>query len=164
MIPVIAIDPGAGGALALIYENIEGNIMAEAFKCPKTTKEMFNIYSNCMKTATNNSKECIVVIEKVWAFPTDARSRAFNFGVNYGKWLGIIASENIKPQMVTPKGWQKEYSHLSKDKKERKQKLKEIAQEMFPSVKVTLYNADALLIGAWAYSNCSYEPYSKKEK
>ena len=33
-----------------------------------------------------------------------------------------------------------------------------------PSVKVTLYNADALLIGAWAYSNCSYEPYSKEEK
>ena len=61
MIPVIAIDPGAGGALALIYENNEGDLMSEAFKCPKTAKEMFNIYSYCMKAATLYSKECIVV-------------------------------------------------------------------------------------------------------
>ena len=164
MIPVIAIDPGAGGALALIYQNNEGDMIAEAYKCPKTTKEMFNTYSYCMKAATLHNKECIVVIEKVWAFPTDARSRAFNFGVNYGKWLGIIASENVKPQMVTPKAWQKGYSPLSKEKKERKQEIKQIAEEMFPTVRVTLYNADALLIGAWASNNCSYEPYSKEER
>ena len=152
MIPVIAIDPGAGGALALIYQNNEGDMIAEAYKCPKTTKEMFNTYSYCMKAATLHSKECIVVIEKVWAFPTDARSRAFNFGVNYGKWLGIIASENLRPQMITPKKWQNAYQPLSKDKPTRKRELKQIASEMFPEVRVTLYNCDALLIGAWAKS------------
>jgi len=164
MIPIISIDPGAGGALALIYENKDGDIIGEAYKCPKTTKEMFDIYSNCIKEALLNSKECIVVIEKVWAFPTDARSRAFNFGVNYGKWLGVIASGNVKPQMVPPKTWQKGYEPLPKDKKERKQIIKELAQEMFPNVKVTLYNADALLIGVWASNNCNYNPYSKEER
>ena len=154
MIPVIAIDPGAGGALAFIYQNKDGDTIAEAYKCPKTTKEMFKTYSYCMKAATLHSKECIVVIEKVWAFPTDARSRAFNFGVNYGKSLGVIASEDIKPKMITPKTWQKAIEPLPK----------EIAEEMFPTIRVTLYNADALLIGAWASSNCSYEPYSKEEK
>ena len=164
MIPVIAIDPGAGGALAFIYQNKDGDTIAEAYKCPKTTKEMFKTYSYCMKAATLHSKECIVVIEKVWAFPTDARSRAFNFGVNYGKWLGVIASEDIKPQMIPPKRWQKGFEPLPKEKKKRKQVIKEIAEEMFPTIRVTLYNADALLIGAWASSNCSYEPYSKEEK
>ena len=91
-----------------------------------------------------------VYIERVWAFPTDARSNAFNFGVNYGKWLGVISSSNIKPTLVTPKKWQDSYQPLSKEKKKRKKELKEIAEEMFPDIRVTPYNCDALLIGAWA--------------
>ena len=146
---IIAIDPGSGGALAFITD---ASGYSEAYKCPSTTREMFSVYNHCVSACYIDGLKPTVVVEKVWAFPTDARSNAFNFGVNYGKWLGIISSSNIKPILVTPKKWQKAYQPLSKDKPSRKRELKQIASEMFPEIRVTLYNCDALLIGAWAKS------------
>lgn len=145
---IIAIDPGAGGALAFIADE-----HTETWKCPRSTREMFTIYNYCISSCWINSYEQEVYIERVHAFPTDARNAAFNFGCNYGKWLGIISSSNTKPNLVAPITWQKEYKPLPKIKAERKRELKSIAGEMFPSIKVTLYNCDALLIGAWAYNN-----------
>jgi len=146
---IIAIDPGAGGALAFITDASD---FSEAYKCPSTTREMFAVYNHCISTCYIDGLKPTVIIEKVWAFPTDARSNAFNFGVNYGKWLGIIASSNLEPILITPKKWQEAYQPLSKDKPSRKRELKQIASEMFPEIRVTLYNCDALLIGAWAKS------------
>tara|TARA_R100000656_G_scaffold99628_1_gene72299 strand:- start:2562 stop:3020 length:459 start_codon:yes stop_codon:yes gene_type:complete len=146
---IIAIDPGSGGALAFITDASD---YSEAYKCPSTTRGMFAVYNHCVSACYIDGLKPTVVVEKVWAFPTDARSNAFNFGVNYGKWLGIISSSNIKPILVTPKKWQNAYQPLSKDKPTRKRELKQIASEMFPEIRVTLYNCDALLIGAWAKS------------
>jgi len=146
---IIAIDPGSGGALAFITDASD---FSEAYKCPSTTRGMFEVYNQCVSACYIDGMKLTVVVEKVWAFPTDARSNAFNFGVNYGKWLGIISSSNIKPILVTPKKWQKAYQPLSKDKPVRKRELKQIASEMFPEIRATLYNCDALLIGAWAKS------------
>ena len=147
---IISIDPGASGGLALIIEKPTYKL-SRASKCPKTTEEMFAIYNNFYNTSNFVNKfKPQVVIEKVWAFPTDARSNAFNFGMNYGKWLGIISSSGIEPILVIPKKWQEIYQPLSKEKKIRKKELKAIAQDMFPDIKVTLYNSDALLIAAWA--------------
>ena len=98
---IIAIDPGASGGLAFVTDDY-----CRASKCPKPTREMFAIYNHCMSSCYIDGYNPVVAIEKVWAFPTDARSNAFNFGVNYGKWLGIISSSNIKPILVTPKKWQ----------------------------------------------------------
>jgi hypothetical protein len=144
---IIAIDPGAGGALAFVADG-----HTETWKCPRNTREMFTIYNHCISSCWIDGYKPEAYIERVHAFPTDARNAAFNFGCNYGKWLGIIASSNIKPNLVAPITWQKEYKPLSKIKKDRKKELKALAVEMFPSVKVTLYNCDALLIAAWAYS------------
>jgi len=143
---IISIDPGASGGLALVTDEF-----SRASKCPKTTEEMFTIYNdfyNESNFVTGFKPQ--VVIEKVWAFPTDARSNAFNFGMNYGKWLGIISSSEVEPILVIPRKWQEVYQPLSKEKKIRKKELKTIAQDMFPDIKVTLYNSDALLIAAWA--------------
>ena len=153
----IGIDPGKGGGKAIITDET-----VPLHNCPRTVDDMALLLGMCLNDVAAYRTQ--VFLEKVWAFPTDARSRAFNFGVNYGKWLGVIASEDIKPQMIPPKTWQKGFEPLPKEKKKRKQVIKEIAEEMFPTIRVTLYNADALLIGAWASSNCSYEPYSKEEK
>ena len=141
---IISIDPGASGGIALITDNY-----SFASKCPKSTWEMYCEYDYYISTCFAKKLKPIVAIEKVWAFPTDARSNAFNFGVNYGKWLGIIAQSSIKPILVLPKIWQEAYQPLSKDKKIRKKELKTIAEEMFSKIRVTLYNCDALLIGAY---------------
>ena len=67
------------------------------------------------------------------------------FGMNYGIWHGLIAG--YEQRLVTPKKWQSHYDELSKEKKERKQQLKELAIELVDGqCKVTLNNCDAILI------------------
>ena len=97
----------------------------------------------------------IAYIEQVHAFPTDARSSAFKFGRNYGEWLGVLGALRIKTIHVTPQKWMKYYKEkfkmaLPKDKQQRKRKLKEIAAN-YTDKKVTLYNADAILIAVYGF-------------
>ena len=40
----------------------------------------------------------------------------------------------------------KHYGSMPKEKKDRKNYLKQLAQQMYPDHKVTLYNADAILL------------------
>jgi len=135
----IAIDPGKSGGIAILNED---NI--EAYKCPPTFKEM----SDLIKSKIDDSYSCI--LEKVHAFPTDARSSAFKFGMNYGIWIGILESNNINYELVMPRVWQKDFG-LPKNKKERKQELKTIAKGFYQ--KATLYTADAICMAIWKRAN-----------
>ena len=112
---------------------------------------------NVVKDETDRFKpyDSIAYIEKVWARPSNATRAAFTFGVNYGEWLAIMASLNIETILVTPQTWMKYYKDkfkmkLPKEKKDRKNKLKKIAT-YYTDKKVTLYNADAILIAAYGF-------------
>ena len=64
----------------------------------------------------------------------------------------------VKTVKVTPQKWQKYYSNtLGKStglsKNEWKNKLKGLAQQMFPHLKVTLNTADAILIANYGWVN-----------
>ena len=92
----------------------------------------------------------ICTVEKVHAFPTDARSSAFKFGTNYGAWIGILESNNVEYELVMPRVWQRDFN-LPKIKKERKQELKKIAKCFHE--KATLYTSDAICIAIWRRAN-----------
>jgi len=144
---IIGIDPGAKGGVAIFDE--EENIMILE-KCPETPREMAAII-NSAKVMKNGNVTC--VIEKVHAFPTDARSSAFKFGCNFGKWLGILGAYDITTIEVTPQVWMKPLQPLPKIKRERKNELKKIAINLFPKNKVTLSTADAALMVVWYVNN-----------
>ena len=116
---IIGIDPGAKGGVA-IYDEAEHEMILH--KCPETPKEMAAI----INTAKVKDKNVFCVIEKVHAFPTDARSSAFKFGCNFGKWLGILGAYDIPTLEVTPQVWMKPLQPLPKVKTERKNQLKQI--------------------------------------
>ncbi|MBP42652.1 MAG: hypothetical protein CL528_12805 [Aequorivita sp.] len=138
---VIGIDPGKSGAVAIWNEGID-----KVIKCPSTPKKMADI----IKAETWSTK-VVVYIEKVWAFPTDARSSAFKFGTNYGMWLGILGALNIEPELVTPQTWQKHFSKkLPKEKLLRKKALYKIAMS-YTEKKIYLYSADAVLIAVYGF-------------
>ena len=139
---IIGIDPGAKGGVAIFDE--QENIMT-LHKCPDTVKEMAAI----INTAKLKDEYASCVIEKVHAFPTDARSSAFKFGCNFGKWLGILGAYNIPTIEVTPQVWMKPLQPLPKIKRERKNELKKIAVNLFPENKVTLSTCDAALMVVW---------------
>jgi hypothetical protein len=139
---IIGIDPGKNGAIA-----IWNNGLDKVLKCPSTPIKMANI----IKNQDCNSSKVVVYIEKVWAFPTDARSSAFKFGANYGMWLGILGALNIEPKLVAPIVWQKHFNkNLPKEKPLRKKALLKIAMS-YTEKKVYLYSADAILIAVYGF-------------
>ena len=143
---IIGIDPGAKGGVA-IYDETKDKMVLH--KCPETPKEMAAI----INTAKVKNKNVFCVIEKVHAFPTDARSSAFKFGCNFGKWLGILGAYDIQTIEVTPQTWMKPLQPLPKIKRERKNELKQIAINLFPENKITLSTSDAALIVVWYVNN-----------
>ena len=87
------------------------------------------------------------MLEKVHSFPGQGVRSTFNFGVNYGIWLSLLKSTNINYDLLPPKQWMQHYIKLGTlTKQERKNKFKSIAQSLYPNIKVTLINADAILI------------------
>tara|TARA_X000001382_G_C3159869_1_gene175843 strand:- start:542 stop:994 length:453 start_codon:yes stop_codon:yes gene_type:complete len=142
---IIGIDPGKGGGVAIVYFGKKTKKWV-AHKCPKTIKEMV-VLLKMFKHASPNTK-CF--IESVHAFPTDGRSSAFKFGMNYGIWQGILSAVGIETEFVTPQKWQKHFGDLPKNKQDRKNKLKEIASKK-SKLKATLSTADAILIAVYGY-------------
>lgn len=138
---IIGIDPGKSGGIAWIDENVA--IFAQ--NCPDDVDKMTSL----IKEITNK-KKCVCYLEAVHAFPTDGRSSAFKFGMNFGIWQGILSSFNVKVVLVTPQKWQKRLGKLPKIKKERKNMIKQIASDM-SGLKTTLKTADAILLALHGY-------------
>jgi hypothetical protein len=146
-INIIGIDPGKNGGIARITKTTKTQELWTAHRCPKTIKEMVVI----LKMFNHSSPKPKCFLESVHAFPTDGRSSAFKFGMNFGIWQGILSALDIETILVTPQRWQKPYE-LSKIKKERKHQLKEIAIER-SGLKVTLNTADAICIAIHGVAN-----------
>jgi len=138
----IGIDPGKGGGVA-VYDGYTSKYTA--YNCPDTVEGMVNI----IKLWSERASKTICYLERVHAFPTDGRSSAFKFGMNYGIWQGILESFNVNIVLITPQAWQKyfaeEHGKFSKIKQERKKELKVIATNK-SGLKATLKTADAILI------------------
>ena len=142
----IGIDPGAGGGIAVIDE--EDNI--KAYKCPQSSEDMALLFEVLIgDTPPENIR---LLMERVWARPTNAVRAAFSYGVNYGQWLGVASSHEIKMNTVIPTEWIR-WIGCPKALKSviRKRWLKEKAQELYPEIKrVTLKTSDAILITRYA--------------
>lgn len=138
----LAIDPGARGGIALLDDDI-----IEAYPCPKSFSGMADLIREIVNSSYVNNYKIKCVLENVHAFPTDARSSAFKFGRNFGIWIGILESFEIKYKLVTPQTWQKEFHPLPKIKQERKKELRLIAKSFH--MKATYYTADAICMAIW---------------
>ena len=153
---IIGIDPGASGAVVIWDKGI-----SKIYKCPKTVEEMADIIIKTKNSEyVNKNQKTHAYIEKVHAFPHDGRSSVFKFGQNFGQWIGILAACKVDTELVTPQKWMNYWKKklnidLPKDKPERKRRLKELASH-YTDKKVTLYNADAILI-------TMYGLYDKRE-
>ena len=145
---IIGIDPGKSGGAAIISED-----KIKLINTPEEPTGMADIISSTINSAYIESDKLIAYIENVHAFPTDARSSAFKFGMNYGMWLGILGAYKIEVKKVAPFKWMEPYKPLPKIKQERKAKLKEIAQGLCPDIRVTLRTADAFLIALYGLNN-----------
>lgn len=141
---IIAIDPGSSGAVCVL--SASGEIIVH--KMPDTPKDLLELLRSISLTY-----ESTCYLEKVGGLPKMGGSSMFNFGQGYGHLEMALLALNIKTVTTRPQEWQKVFGIGTKGKSsttEWKNKLKAKAQQLFPTIKVTLWNADALLIGEWA--------------
>ena len=137
----IGIDPGVSGAITALNEN--GKVVALT-KMPQTMGELLSF----LQQFTDNDTTCY--LEKVHARPGDGAASMFKFGQGFG-WLQMaLLAAKIKTIEVLPNTWMRGLGIKSKKKDETKtsykNRLKFIAEQLFPDQKVTLWNSDALLI------------------
>jgi len=95
------------------------------------------------------SGPCEVWIEDVPCFAGKLLpgSAMFRLGKNCGIWEGLARGLGISIRLTRPQDWQAGISGVGKLKgAERKRALRTAASRIFPQVKVTLDNCDALLI------------------
>lgn len=152
----LGVDPGVGGGLALINE--DGVVWLRAM--PDTEIELYEIL--------RKETICRAVIEKVSGWQGGNRrkgggeaahggapgSHMFTFGESYGICKGIMTAvgliEGITRDTVAPQTWQKEFDiPKGMEYSARKRFCRDLAQEIYPGVKVTLKTADALLIATY---------------
>ena len=151
----IGIDPGKSGGIMVINESGE----ATAYKCPEKVFDMAILFRLLLGNTAPDDVN--LLIERVWARPGNAVRAAFTYGVNYGQWLGIAASHEVKMHTTLPNTWIKWVGcPKGLPVKERKHWLRDKAKELYPDLKkVTLATADAILITHYAKE----EHFNEKE-
>lgn len=145
---IIGIDPGKNGGIAIMNNN-------KLFlrKMPETPKELHETLKFLNKVSKGN---VTVFMEKVQGLPGMGGSSMFNFGKGFG-WLEMaLISLEMPVETITPQKWQKEFQLGTKGKlssTQWKNKLKAKAEQLFPSKKIFLWGADAVLIAEYGRRN-----------
>ena len=137
---LIGIDPGISGAVA--WTTHRGDVCVE--NMPETVKDLADLIAGILSIGNVTAfvekiPEAVRVGGRTIVSPKLHR--------NMGQIEGILQAMNVPLVETRPQEWQKAFGvGKSADKTAHKNKLKAEAQRRFPNVKVTLANADALLI------------------
>jgi hypothetical protein len=131
----LGVDVGVSGGLALVDD--EGRCLW-AVKMPATDADL------CALLPTIETR---AVLEKVHSSPQMGVTSAFTFGAGYGRCRMALTAAKIPFEELLPQRWQRLLGGLSGGDKHL---LKTRAQQLYPSVKITLATADALLLATVA--------------
>lgn len=142
---LIAVDPGKKGGVAY------GSDSPKAVNMPETPEGLAKLFCVILEGGPPD-EEVVLVLEQVGGYVGGAGqpgSAMFTFGKYYGMVLGVAAALGLRTTLVVPQVWQKKLDIGGRgllSKPQWKNKLKEKAAELFPTLKPTLQTADALLI------------------
>lgn len=143
MNPILTIDPGASGGLALLNREK----IVEAFPMRDGMTEQIDAIRHI--AATNPG--LMAVIEKVgFHRPGNSAVSTAKFARHCGHLEAALYSAGIPFEEVAPRTWMKALGALPADKTARKNAIKEQVARRFPHLAVTLKTADALGMLVWA--------------
>lgn len=143
MTPIIlAIDPGATGAVATRYA--DGGITVE--NLPK-----FGALRMLLLTLQRQG-ELRVIVENVGGYmPGNSGPAAVSFARHCGTIDGLLIAFNMTPIAVLPRVWMKWLGvPPGMEQADRKRWIAANVRERFPHMKIAQRNADAMGILAWA--------------
>jgi len=140
---IVAIDPGVNGGLALLDR--DGLVTVQ--KMPATEHEVISFLIEVSNTA--KEVDCYLEEPPLFAGRNIPGSAVGKMMLNFGILYGAAVTLGWKMHRVRPAIWMKAHPVGTKGDQTTtawKNKLKSRAAELFPTVDVTLWNADALLI------------------
>ena len=140
---ILGIDPGKDGGLAVI--NSDTHEVIDVTAMPETLADISDFVER------HSDSQC-AYIEIVHSMPKQGVASTFTFGQFYGYVQMAVTCHKIRCIDVLPSKWQTALSMKAKkgeSYKAHKRRLKGKAQQLFPKTKVTLKNADALLIAEY---------------
>lgn len=147
---VIGIDPGKHGGIAVLVGN-----KLTTYNMPETYPDIFNLLKDIFKEYWSVS----VVLEKVGTGrPGQATQAVATFARHNGHLEMALYALGLPTEEVTPNKWMKAYANQTGTKKgltdtEWKNRLKGLAQRLYPTEKVTLNTADAILLAHYGKMN-----------
>lgn len=146
----LGIDPGASGGIAYTIEgHPDGRVWVH--KMPPTCRDILDRLWSILHWK-GPDEQIHAQLENVHAMPLDGRSSLAKFMRNFGNLEMALHALEIPFSLVSPQTWCKALK-LRKAKDESntawKNRHKALAQQLFPSVKVTHWSADALLLAEY---------------
>lgn len=148
---VLGIDPGLTGAIALISDTGEANVIDMPVRA-RISRKGFEIdyytITHWIKELVHDAHIRIVYVEQVHAMPRQGVSSSFNFGDGYGAVKCAIGTLGYPMKFVTPAKWKKTAGLINTEK----DAARSLAIQLFPqlaeqlNLKKHIGRADALLI------------------
>jgi hypothetical protein len=145
---ILGVDPGAkGGYMARI-----GDEEIETGKLPDTEGDILELVESL---ALRSKGQRIAYLENLVKFtgsPMPASAMA-TYASSWGFLKGVLMANKFQLVLVTPQAWQKALglgSSKGMTKASWKNKLRGMAQQLYPHSSITLANADAALIFRYA--------------
>lgn len=139
---ILGFDPGKDGAMAVITP--DRLVRLFRFKDKTRTDIAHTLLSETLES-------CYAYLELVGSRPGQGVKSMFNFGKSVGLLHGLLTGFGIPFQEITPQTWQRGLGIGQKfeSQPERKRAHLQLAQQLYPGVKITLADADALLIAEY---------------
>jgi Holliday junction resolvasome RuvABC endonuclease subunit len=142
----LGIDPGANGGFALVNHERK---LVEYLDLSKGGPLEWHEWLAANKNDTH------ALIEQVHSMPSMSSQSMFTFGWNAGVLHLSLQVLEIPYLEIKPQAWQKGLGVPARNKKagetqhQLKKRLREVAQRLFPTEKITANIADACLIAFW---------------
>lgn len=139
----LGIDPGANGGFAIVNSDRK---LIEYLDLSKGGP------ADWLSWLDANATECHTAIEEVGGMPNMRPQGMFKFGWNVGVLHAFLTARQMPFVTVRPQAWMKALNIPSRKAKDGetqhdyKKRLREVAQRLFPSEKITANIADACLI------------------
>lgn len=143
---MIAIDPGQSGGIVTGSKTL--GVGPTAFSMPATDADIAEKLTPPKDWAWEDKVAYLEDLVKFAGRNMPSSSMAV-YASNWGFIKGVLTAHGYRIVIVPPKKWQKVLglgTATGQSKTDWKNKLKQMAQQLYPQVKVTLSTADALLI------------------
>lgn len=143
---ILGIDPGKSGGVVAFYEGCHTPALLRAM--PDTPRELFDCVQHSIGPARAYVEHVTTLQMSTGASPTGN----FKLGWSLGVIEGVLAAAGIPYELVRATTWQKAMGYRREkgiSQPEHKRRLKALALRLFPTERVTLATADALLIGEY---------------